>query len=106
MDNIRYCYDGLMRVTCSVCHKTHEVSFSGSEETTIKAAIQEALFDVGWNARQMICPECYDSFAEANGVLEDIDDDNESTDENDDYTLDLFDDIDEIMAEDDDLYEN
>jgi len=89
--DIPYCFEGLAKPTCTKCNRSHEITFSGDEGTTPEAAIVESLTLDGWDAKRLICPECYDPNDDP------IDEDEDSSDNEFD---DDFDDIGDLETQD------
>lgn len=88
MENIQYCFEGTMKVSCSKCHLNHEYVFDGSDGDSIEQAMEEAMEEAGWSIKRMLCPNCYNP------------EDDEDVDE--EYSTDTFDSLEDFedMEED------
>lgn len=57
----KYCFEGEAIVVCSVCGKSHTLSFSGMNPCSIEEAIEEALTMERWGANGTVCTDCYEA---------------------------------------------
>jgi hypothetical protein len=55
-----YTYDGIAKIRCRKCGKTHDIDFAGSDLETVDEAINKRLDEDNWDIHEAVCPDCND----------------------------------------------